>query len=104
MRLLLVATCLALAIVSCGGDEDRTGDAPSVVTGTVVEVQSQSLTEVGSFVVGQDEKRYTIYIDQNTELDFPPAHLNEHRISGDPVRVEVEEIDDKLVATQIGDG
>jgi hypothetical protein len=100
MRWVLVAVCLALTLPSCGGDE---GDG-SVITGTVVEVRSQGLTEVDSFVVSQGEQRYTIFIDKDTELDFPPAHLNEHRLSGDPVRVETEEDNGKLVATQIGDG
>lgn len=70
----------------------------------MVEVDSTGLTEVDSIVVSSDGDRFTILLDENTELDFPPAHLNEHRISGDPVRVEVEESDGTLVATSIGDG
>jgi hypothetical protein len=92
---------LFLALVACEGDDDG---SPSVITGTVVEVDSSGLTEVESFVVSRDGTRYTIRIDEDTELDFPPAHLNEHRISGDPVRVEVDDRNGDLIATTIGDG
>ena len=94
---------MVLTLASCGGDNDDGGDAPSVITGTVVEVQTQSLTDVESFVVSQGDERFTIYIGARTNLDFPPAHLNEHRISGDPVRVEVDESGDRLVARTIED-
>ena len=69
-----------------------------------MEVESSGLADVDSIVVSSDGERFTIRLDENTELDFPPAHLNEHRISGDPVRVEVEKSNGELVATSIGDG
>jgi hypothetical protein len=99
MRRAFAASCLVLVLASC-----TESDTPSEITGTVVEVDSTGLTEVDSIVVSSDGDRFTILLDENTELDFPPAHLNEHRISGDPVRVEVEESDGTLVATSIGDG
>jgi hypothetical protein len=93
-------------MAACGGDSDEepAGDAPSEITGTVISVQTQGLTEVSSFVVSEDDRRYTIQIDEGTELAFPPAHLNEHRLSGDPVRVELEGSLDDLVAVSIEDG
>jgi hypothetical protein len=100
MGRLLVTVSLIVTVVSCGGD----GKAPSVITGAVVAVDSHSLTEVESFVVRSEGERYTILIDERTDLDFPPAHLNEHRISGEPVRVEVDARDGELVATSIADG
>ncbi len=100
MRRSLAACLVILALVSCGGDE---GDQPSVITGTVVEVESQGLTEVDSFVVSSEGQRHTILLDDETDLGFPPSHLNEHRISGEPVRVEVDEREGELVATSIED-
>lgn len=99
MRRLLVALLFPLALASCGGE----GDDPSVITGHVVKVNSQGLTEVDSFVVSTTGRRYRIAIDEDTDLDFPPAHLNEHRITGEPVRVEVDEKGDELVAVSIED-
>lgn len=66
-------------------------------------MESTSLTEVQSFKVKSDDKIYTILIDPNTELGFPPAHLNEHRVSGDPVKVEIDERNGDLYALSILD-
>lgn len=69
----------------------------------MTDVESTSLTEVESFTVKSDDKTYTILIDPNTDLGFPPAHLNEHRVTGDPVKVEIEERNGDLYALSILD-
>lgn len=61
------------------------------------------LTKVEFFTVRSEDKTYKVLIDPDTDLGFPPSHLNEHRISGEPVRVETEEKDGDLYATKVED-
>lgn len=69
----------------------------------MTDVESSELTKVESFTVKSDDKTYTILIDPNTDLGFPPAHLNEHRVTGDPVKVTIEDRDGDLYALSILD-
>jgi hypothetical protein len=71
--------------------------------GTVVEVDSTGLNEVNSFVVRSKSEQYRIFIGGVVNLGFPPGHLNEHRATGQPVRVEVDRRDGKLFAVSIRD-
>jgi hypothetical protein len=62
------------------------------------------LTEVEYFTVRTDDgDTHKFFIDPDTDLGFPPAHLNEHRITGDPVVVEFEEKDGRPIATSVED-
>ena len=100
---LIIATPLML-FAGCGGDDGETGgEAPSEITGVVTAVESSSLTEVESFTVKTDDDTYTVLIDTDTDLGFPPAHLNEHRVSGDPVHVKLDERDGDLYALSVED-
>lgn len=66
-------------------------------------MESSGLTEVESFKVKSNDKTYTILLDSNTDLGFPPAHLNEHRVTGDRVKVEIEERNGDLYALSVED-
>ena len=93
---LLVA--LLFAAPACGDGESR-----GEVTGVVTAVEIASLTELDGFTLRSEEETYEFVVDPDTELGFPPAHLNEHRVSGDPVTVVYEEVDGELVALSVED-
>ena len=79
------------------------GEAISEVSGVVVEVESSGLTEVESFKLRSDDRSYEFFVTDETDLAFPPAHLNEHRVSGEPVAVVFERKDHGLYALSIDD-
>ena len=106
MRVRLVL-CLAVTLLcaACGGDsETEPGDsAPSEITGVITEVESTSLTEVEGFTVRSEGETYDVLIDPEVDLGFATPHLNEHRVSGDPVTVTLDSRDGKLYALSIVD-
>ena len=59
--------------------------------------------DVDSFTVKDGADQFEIYVDQAITYDFALAHLNAHLTGAEPVLVEVESRDGKLVATSIGD-
>lgn len=95
IRLLVVIA--AVAFVACG-------ETTNEVTGVVTEVDSASLTDVNGFTVRDEEETFDFVVDSETELSFPPAHLNEHRVSGEPVKVTYEEREGELYAISVEDG
>lgn len=98
----LVAASLLLS--ACGnGESEPEPETPSSVTGVIVEVEQEGLTDVESFSLRAEDDTYQIYIAEDVDYGFPLSHLNEHRVSGDPVRVELEERDEKLYALSIED-
>lgn len=111
MRRVLLPALGLVVLGACDGGGDpkaspsgRDQLAPSEVTGVITDVQSSGLTEVESFTVrNTDNEEYEILLDPETDLGFPPAHLNEHRTSGDPVIVEIDERAGELFATSVED-
>ncbi len=87
----------SLALVACG---ETSGE----VTGVVTELDSKGLTHVDGFTVRSDDETFEFVVDSGTKLEFPPAHLNEHRVSGEPVTVTYEERDGELYAVSVEDG
>ena len=79
------------------------GDEVSEISGVVVEVESSGLTEVDSFSVRSDERTYEFLVTDETDLAFPPAHLNEHRVSGEPVAVSFVRREDEYYALAVDD-
>lgn len=100
-------SCLLVGLVACGGDESEApssgSDAPSAVTGVVIEVSSAGLGRVESLVVKDGDDIYEILIDPEVDYGFNLDHLHEHRATGDPVRVQLEERDGELYAHSIVD-
>jgi hypothetical protein len=89
---------VALVLAACGdGGETRE------ITGPVLEVDARSITEIVSFTVKSGDDRIEVFIDPEAEYAFPPPHLQEHVLSGQPVRVEVVEQDGRLVAVSMED-
>jgi hypothetical protein len=107
-RSVLVVTIFAcLLVTACGAGDDsqpsgQTG-APQQVTGPIVDIDSESLDEVHSFTVKSGERTYVIRIDPHIDYGFALGHLNEHRLSGDPVRVDLVERNGALYAQSIVD-
>ena len=92
---------MALALVlgaGCAND-----DSVDSIAGVVVEVESSGLTDVDSFSVRADDRTYEFIVTEKTEFAFAPAHLNEHRVSGEPVEVEFEGKDHGLYALSVAD-
>jgi hypothetical protein len=97
----VVVIALALLAPACGDGDDVA--APDAVTGVVVEIEAQGLDDVRSFTVKDGDELYDISIDPDIDYGFNLGHLNEHRATAEPVRVELEERGDQLVALSIED-
>lgn len=98
---------MALSLVNAGCDENGSSESgPDVLTGTVVAVDAQSLTNIDSFTLRTEDDDLEIYIDDSldySESGFLPQHLREHVISAIRVRVEVEQRGDRLIAVGMKD-
>lgn len=109
----LMLSCVALVGAACGGDEPEEAsgggdhvaaeDAPEEVTGVLLDVESEGLGEVTSFVLKEGDDTYEIFIADDVDYGFNLGHLSEHLTTGDPVRVPLEVRDDKLYALSIDD-
>ncbi len=105
-RLGLAALLFLFPVAACGdGETSGNGEdpAPSELTGVITEVESSGLTEVESFTLSSEGETYEIFLADDIDLGFPPAHLNEHKTTGDPVLVKLEEHGDRLFALSIED-
>ena len=90
MLLLLAAAC---------GEEPA---VPERVTGLVTEVRPSS-GAVEAFRVETTLESYEILIDPRRSYGFDLRHLDEHRATGDPVVVRVEQRDGAAYAVSIED-
>jgi hypothetical protein len=106
-RSLPLVIAFVLLGAACGG-EDSSGTTtaprtPDQVRGPVLSVDSQGLGKVRAFSVKSGDRIYEIRIDASVDYGFPLDHLNEHRISGDPVIAKLEERGGELYALSIDD-
>jgi hypothetical protein len=101
---IFLAALLAMGLVACGNDDavEPSLSADSY-TGIVTAVESEGLNEVTSFDLKSDDETVTILIDRAMNYGFPLGHLEEHRVTAEPVEVDVEERDGKLYARSIED-
>lgn len=95
-RLLLLVAAGALVAGGCQGTDE--------VRGVVVSIEGE-LDNITAFeLVLEDGTRLQFDVGRDATFDgLPLSHLNEHRVSGDPVLVVYEE-QDRLVAISIRDG
>lgn len=109
MRVLIaLLCCLSFLGAACGGDDEpeppaAEADAPSEVTGVLLDVESEGVDEVVSFTLKDGDDTYEIFIADDVDYGFPLGHLSEHLSTGDPVKVPLEERDGKLYALSIDD-
>ena len=101
-RVLLITAAVAF-LGACS--ETRTLPLPvNEITGVVTKLDSAGLTDVNGFTVRSNDETFDFAVDSETQLAFPPSHLNEHRVSGEPVKVTYEERDGELYALTVEDG
>jgi|SRR5680860_1101479 len=102
MRALLAALVLTVPVVSACGSSEAPGTQE--IVGVVISIDSGSgFGDVESFSIKDGDQEFEIFIDPDAAYAFPLAHLNSHRAGAEPVRVEVETRDGKLVAVSIDD-
>lgn len=100
-----VALTLALAAAAAGCEREETepeAPAPGRLVGVILEVREED-GRVAAFTLEAEGRRWDIEIADDVDYGFDLAHLHEHRDTGDPVDVRLEERDDRLVALQIDD-
>jgi hypothetical protein len=73
------------------------------MTGVVLDVESRTITDVRAFTMRSEGEECEILIDPDRDYGFALPHLNEHRVSADPVTVKAEVRDGELVALSIED-
>jgi hypothetical protein len=113
LRSVLIATMIGcLAFTACEEGDDATNDqsqtsedggAPQELTGPIIDIDSESLGDVRSFTLKSGDQTYEILIDPHVDYGFALSHLNEHRLNGAPVRVELLERGGRLFAQSIVD-
>lgn len=103
MRVAVAVVLLLGSIVAACGDDEAGPGAPEVVTGVILEIDSEGLGEVNSFKVKDGDDTYTIRIDPEREYSFNLGHLHEHLQNVEPVVVELETRDGFLFAITIED-
>lgn len=101
MRPALVVILLVSAMSACGG-ETAPERAPSELTGVIMQVD-QTGNEITAFTLEAGGDRYTIFIAEDVDYGFDLHHLEEHRMTGDPVRCKLEERGERLYALEILD-
>jgi hypothetical protein len=89
----------ALLVVSCTAERKP---APDQVTGVITEVR-RAQGRIAGFTVDSGAESYAIDIDPRRDYGFDLEHLEEHRRTGDPVRVDLQDRDGRLVALTILD-
>jgi hypothetical protein len=100
MRFVLLLVVVLAAFTACGSDSPS---SRSEVTGVVLAVDARSLTDVRSFTLKSEDETLEIRIDPDADYSFPPSHLRNHALSGQPVRVELDERGEDLFATEMED-
>ena len=109
LRNRLTTALIAFVLVAGCGDENgidqpsRSTGMPASVTGPIIDIESEDTDHVRAFTVRSGEQTYEILIDPNVHYGFRLGHLEEHRASGAPVRVELDERNGDLYALAIVD-
>ena len=95
-----MAVFSAAALIACSSDKAPLRE----LTGAVLDVEASGLTTIDSFVLRSQGKSYEIFVTPDTKFAFPPAHISEHRVAGQPIHVTLEQRGDKLFAVSVEDG
>lgn len=105
----LLLSCIAAGVFIGGCSEpaerpdDSTPQAPSEVTGVIVDIDSAGLGDVRSFELKRRDQTFQIFIDPEVDYGFDVGHLSEHLAGGDPVTVGIDEREGRLIAEFIDD-
>lgn len=107
-RLAVGVLSVSLLAVACGGqsgpEPEDTSGAPARVTGVIVDIDSAGIDDIRAFTLRSEGQTYEIHIAEDVEYGFSLGHLQEHRVSSEPVVVDLEEREDgRLYALSIED-
>ena len=105
-RLILLALVAGLAVAAAGVAAALLGGSGrQVATGVVVTVEATSLTDLQAFSIRTTEGATIAFRVERLEnpTEFPPAHLNEHRATAQPIRVTYRDDPAGPVALRIED-
>jgi hypothetical protein len=89
----------AFLVTSCAAEPAQ---APDQVTGVITTIRRDG-GRIAGFTVDAGAESYDIDIDPQGDYGFDLEHLEEHRRTGDPVLVDVQDRDGRLVALSILD-
>jgi hypothetical protein len=83
-----LATATAIVLGSGRGDQNAPPNAEQV-TGVIVKVESEGLTDVRGFTIRTDGNVDMVFVLDRLEngVAFPPGHLVEHQAASSPIRV-----------------
>jgi hypothetical protein len=104
-RVVVLVAALSLGMTACGGADGETHPPPPPpdrLVGEILEVREEN-GRVSEFTLAADGDRWEIGIAEDVDYGFDLDHLYEHRDTGDPVDVLLEERDGDLVALRIDD-
>jgi hypothetical protein len=99
VKLLALLPALVLLVAACS---PPVLELRGTTTGIIVEFVPAEETD-GSITVFQSGERIEITVTPDTELEFPATHVQEHRLTGEPVSVDWIETDGVKEATAIAD-
>lgn len=100
----LLAALLATVVPVVSACSSETAPGTQEIVGVVISIDSGSgFGDIESFTIKDGGQEFEIFIDPDATYGFPLAHLNSHRASAEPVRVEAETREEKLVAVSIDD-
>lgn len=100
LAFLMLPVAVQTAALSCQGDASH---ATEQVRGRIVEVQASSLLTLTSMAVVDDSGRRWEFVAQGGYQGFPPSHLREHMLLGQPVTVTYRRRGDLLVLVEVAD-
>jgi len=99
-----IVPLLLLAAVACSSEPPAAGPAaPTEVTGEITAIARGRDGRIAAFTVDAGGRRHEIRIDAERDYGFDLEHLEEHRATGDPVRVTLADRDGRLYAVEILD-
>lgn len=101
----VVLMALSLGTAGCGGAADEIPPPPPPpdrLVGEIIEVREEE-GRVSDFTLEAEGDRWEIRIAQDVDYGFDLTHLYEHRDTGEPVDVLLEEREGNLVALRIDD-
>ena len=94
--LVLAVSALLIVSVACGGDGEKE------VSGLVLEAVERNLVEIEYFRVRDDAGRVWEFFTMGN-VGTSAAHLRQHQLSGERVRVIYLEDGGRLIAVDVGD-
>ena len=99
MKTLGVALTVVVFAVACGlSPNELTG----TMTGVIVEYVPAEDAD-GSIIIFHDGETTKIVVSADTTLEFSSTHIQEHRLTGEPVSVAFQETNGVKEATAIAD-